>query len=646
MLELWEHYIIFLLKIMPRLEKLKVVFWACLMALSAALPGFDTALAVSIPPNSSTIMGIVRSETEPIPGAELTICDTLSSVLLNIRADNAGEFNVSLPAGRYYLSAEAPGYIKRFYDNAYLAENRSCLVVYPQQILVLNLQLERGGSISGRIHSEETAAVEFLISAVKIDAPYAGWRKDEYFSIAGSGNYLIDGLIPGHYKIFVRGAGYLTEFYPDAHSFEAAGIIQVSAGMVSYGVDFSLIQPGSGILRGRVVDIGTGSPLGNINLMAYQWDPDGEDPCKEFTFSDQNGYYEFELTAGSYYVMASINDCMFPADYYRVFYNHRYSPQLADLIRIDPGTVTEGINLTVNSDVNHHLEMSGILTDRTGRRGISGASITAIDVFTGHAISRAISLPSGDFTIKNLISGHYILEISGPGLIPSYWPQAISWQSADVLEMAGSNLELYNGGAITQDYGTPGMLIAGKVVGPSGPLAGVRVYAVSISSDLISYAVTDQGGNYSIASGLTEGIYRVFADLYGYVGAYYNGIIILDLLQSPRHENIDITLSPAVHSVPDDIPEKPTAFRLAGNYPNPFNSSTSIMIYAERAGIAELSVYDIAGRKVRNLNSRLDAGLNEISWDGKDESGDKVASGIYFYKVSGDDTAKTMLLLK
>jgi len=627
-------------------RKLSTGFGIWLLLVVAAVLDSRIAVANTEPANNSTIMGLIRSAAGPIPEAELTIYDTSSAIFTNIEADNSGEFSISLPAGEYYLSAQAPGYIKRFFHDAYLAENRSRLVIYPQQILNLNIELERGGSISGRISSEETAAIEYLISALKIDAPYTGWRKDEYVSIAGSGTYAIHGLLPGHYKVFIRGAGFLTEFFPNVHSFEAAGIIQVSAGLVSYGVDFSLVRPGSGILRGQVIDIGSGSPLGNVNIMAYQWDPDGEDPCKAFTISDRNGNYEFSLTAGTYYVMASIHDGAFPADYYRIYYDRRYSPQLADLVRIYPGMVTDGINLTVNSAANHRLEISGSLTDRTGQRGISGATITAVDIFSGHAVSQTKSIPGGDFTIRNLISGHYILEITGSGLIPIYWPRALSWQSAEVLDMAGSNVELYNGGAITQDYGTPGLLIAGKVVGPDGPLFRARVYAVSISSDLISYSVTDQNGNYAIASGLTEGAYRLFADLYGYVGAYYNGIIVLDLLQSPRHENINITLMPALHSVPDKTTDKPEAIRLAGNYPNPFNSSTLIMIISEREATAELAVYDIAGRKVKSFRSRLKTGLNEIMWDGKDDSGDGVATGIYFCKVSGDRTAKAMLLLK
>lgn len=631
---------------MSGFRKSSAGFGICLLLVVAAVLDSGTAAASSEPANNSTIIGLIHSAAGPIPEAELTIYDTLSTVFANIEADDSGQFSVSLPAGEYYLSAEAPGYIKRFFPDAYLAENRSRLAVYPQQILNLNLELERGGSISGRISSEETAAIEFLISALKVDVPYIGWRKDEYVSIAGSGTYIIHGLLPGHYKVFVRGAGFLTEFYPDVLSFDAAGVIQVSAGMVSYGIDFSLVRPGSGLLRGQIIDSGSGAPLGNVNLMAYQWDPDGEDPCKAFTISDNNGNYEFSLTAGTYHVMASIYDDASPDEFYRIYYDRRYSPQLADMVRVYPGMVTDGINLVVNSAANHRLEISGGLTDRTGQHGINGATITAVDVFSGHAVSQTKTTPGGDFTIRNLNSGHYILEISGSGLIPIYWPQALSWQSAEVLDIAGSNVELYNGGAITQDYGTPGLLIAGKVVGPDGPLSGARVYAVSISSDLISYAMTDQNGNYAIASGLTEGAYRLFADLYGYVGAYYNGIIVLDLLQSPRHENIDITLHPALHSVPNDAMDKPEAIRLAGNYPNPFNSSTSIMIVAEREIAAELSVYDISGRKVKSLKSRLKAGLNEILWNGEDDSGEPVATGVYFYKVSGDKTAKSMLLLK
>ena len=83
----------------------------------------------------------------------------------------------------------------------------------------------------------------------------------------------------------------------------------------------------------------------------------------------------------------------------------------------------------------------------------------------------------------------------------------------------------------------------------------------------------------------------------------------------------------------------PGRFSLAQNFPNPFNPSTTIR-FALSASIhgtvrCELSVYNTNGQKVRTLLHRgFKAGLHEILWDGRDDHGQRVSSGVYFYRLS------------
>ena len=92
----------------------------------------------------------------------------------------------------------------------------------------------------------------------------------------------------------------------------------------------------------------------------------------------------------------------------------------------------------------------------------------------------------------------------------------------------------------------------------------------------------------------------------------------------------------------------PVDFSLS-NYPNPFNSSTTISFTILEFSQVDLSVYDVGGRLVNTLlRSRIDAGYHSLVWDGRNSSGQPVSSGVYFYRIStGDHTAtKRMLLLK
>jgi hypothetical protein len=94
----------------------------------------------------------------------------------------------------------------------------------------------------------------------------------------------------------------------------------------------------------------------------------------------------------------------------------------------------------------------------------------------------------------------------------------------------------------------------------------------------------------------------------------------------------------------------PSAFRLLGAAPNPFNPSTTIAFDLPRAQPVTLRVYDAAGRLVRTLiaGERGTPGRNEVRWDGADEGGRAVASGVYLYRLETPSHADQgrMLLVK
>jgi predicted outer membrane repeat protein len=73
------------------------------------------------------------------------------------------------------------------------------------------------------------------------------------------------------------------------------------------------------------------------------------------------------------------------------------------------------------------------------------------------------------------------------------------------------------------------------------------------------------------------------------------------------------------------------------NYPNPFNPETTIAFYVQQTGKVELAVYNVKGQKVSTLiNEELAAGEQKIVWQGTDNEGHKVSSGIYFIRLNID----------
>jgi hypothetical protein len=92
----------------------------------------------------------------------------------------------------------------------------------------------------------------------------------------------------------------------------------------------------------------------------------------------------------------------------------------------------------------------------------------------------------------------------------------------------------------------------------------------------------------------------------------------------------------------------PTVFCLQQNCPNPFNPSTAIQYELPEASDVRLEIYDVVGQLVRTLvNEHQEAGRYSIQWDGKNESGYALSSGVYFYRISGSYSAmKKMLMIK
>jgi len=109
-----------------------------------------------------------------------------------------------------------------------------------------------------------------------------------------------------------------------------------------------------------------------------------------------------------------------------------------------------------------------------------------------------------------------------------------------------------------------------------------------------------------------------------------------------------VEMSP-VEEEAEDISQLPKEFDLSQNYPNPFNPTTVIEYALPKTSDVRIQIYNILGQEVRNLvNERQEAGYKIIHWDGKDDHGKEVGSGIYFYRILAGNFVKSkkMVLLK
>jgi len=114
-------------------------------------------------------------------------------------------------------------------------------------------------------------------------------------------------------------------------------------------------------------------------------------------------------------------------------------------------------------------------------------------------------------------------------------------------------------------------------------------------------------------------------------------------------DTAQVTTTAEPSAAGDHDPFIPGVFELFQNYPNPFNPTTRIEFSLERAMDVELSVYNVIGQKITTLvDGFYSTGTYDVEWDATDETGRKMASGIYFYRLTTDDYSRTrkMMLMK
>ena len=129
------------------------------------------------------------------------------------------------------------------------------------------------------------------------------------------------------------------------------------------------------------------------------------------------------------------------------------------------------------------------------------------------------------------------------------------------------------------------------------------------------------------------GLYSFQQDVDG-IAAYFDNIVVNSLV-SAVDDNSETGL--------------PDGFSLKQNYPNPFNPETQISYQLPTGGYISLTIHDLLGREIKTLVSEdQPSGNYTVSWNGRDESGNIVPSGIYLYSLKAGNfvESKKMILMK
>ena len=177
---------------------------------------------------------------------------------------------------------------------------------------------------------------------------------------------------------------------------------------------------------------------------------------------------------------------------------------------------------------------------------------------------------------------------------------------------------------------------------PAGTFATLRIDLRPIIKDLSPYQwISEQGVIKDSIYYDTSLVANQFGGIIGYWFGY-DKYELVDQVTAVKEQGLDNGIS--------------SDFSLSQNYPNPFNPTTTIHYTVRSSPFTvhsptptSLIVYNILGQKVRTLMDELKkTGNYKVIWDGKDDQGQVVGSGIYFYRLKVDEYTETkkMLLLK
>jgi len=206
------------------------------------------------------------------------------------------------------------------------------------------------------------------------------------------------------------------------------------------------------------------------------------------------------------------------------------------------------------------------------------------------------------------------------------------------------------------DESTSSYLISVNV-GQSDQLKGFE-FALSYNNEALEFVNDSINGLVGLNMfDEKDGIIRV-SDMF--INEEFNGVVTLAF--NSKGVNSDLTFE-VMNAMVDDLDvvavstnlselslkALPTVYSLNQNFPNPFNPTTTIEYSIPESGNVDLVIYNMAGQKVRTLiNNTQNAAFYKVVWDGRNDSGEAVASGLYFYKLVSGNFSKIekMTLIK
>ena len=596
------------------------------------------------------VYGTVTSSTDatPISKAYVNVFGTASGrENWNIvYTDANGSYAVKVDTGTYGVYFAKDHMPPKYFDNVSAFGQATVLTVHTGDSLQAN------GTLGGTtVHTAR--ATGWVYGTVTADSDGTPLNR-AYVNVFGvtsnnykwnivytdaNGKYAVK-VDTGKYGVYFSKGKLVPEYFENSASFQSATLLTVNAGD-SLNVNAGLatyVQPASYTLTGQVKDA-SGNPLkASISVIKLTTNTffRGNDRAK----TDSLGNYSIKVYAGDTLVVYAQ-----PSD-------HSYLPQyfnnketFADADRLGVAGDVTAVDFVLVPKPVYPNGISGLVTDSAGVAVVSHIDAYRLGAANGDSRYATVSDSLGQYAFTNFVPGKYILLANPHGALKATYfkydgSTTLNWRNADSVVVDSSSQVIAVDFHLLPRSDTGHGIIRG-LVHSNGNKAGAVVSAVDEQNKVVSYAIVDKNGHYSI-EGLLPGSYKVSADLINYQTSVASAVAVNYTANSLKKQ--DLTINSTTATGTSQEVSVVSGFALYQNYPNPFNPSTMITFTLPQKENVTLTIYDVLGREVTKLINGVTAeGDHSVEFNAAG-----YASGMYIYKLEapGLSISRKMLLLK